>query len=36
MPRVGIALGSNLRDRLAKPQAASRCLREIAVHGSVF
>lgn len=36
MPRVGIALGSNLGDRLANLQAARACLREIAVPGSLF
>ena len=33
MPRVGIALGSNLGDRLANLQAARKCLREIATPG---
>lgn len=36
MPRVGIALGSNLGDRRANLRAASRCLYELAVPGSVF
>ncbi|MES2440360.1 MAG: 2-amino-4-hydroxy-6-hydroxymethyldihydropteridine diphosphokinase [Verrucomicrobiota bacterium] len=36
MPRVGIALGSNLGDRLANLQAARDSLREIATPGSVF
>lgn len=36
MPRVGIALGSNLGDRLAHLQAACRCLREIASAGEPF
>jgi 2-amino-4-hydroxy-6-hydroxymethyldihydropteridine diphosphokinase len=36
MPRVGIALGSNLGDRLANLRTASRCLREVAVPGSSF
>lgn len=36
MPRVGIALGSNLGDRLANLQAARECLREIATPGEPF
>ncbi len=36
MPRVGIALGSNLGDRLANLQAACDCLREIATPGAPF
>lgn len=36
MPRVGIALGSNLGDRLANLQAARDCLREIATPGEPF
>ncbi len=36
MPRVGIALGSNLGDRLAHLQAARDCLREIATPGEPF
>ncbi|MES2658357.1 MAG: 2-amino-4-hydroxy-6-hydroxymethyldihydropteridine diphosphokinase [Verrucomicrobiota bacterium] len=36
MPRVGIALGSNLGDRLANLQAARDRLREIATHGEPF
>lgn len=36
MPRVGIALGSNLGDRLANLKAACDCLREIAVPGAPF
>ncbi len=36
MPRVGIALGSNLGDRLANLQAACKCLREIATPGAPF
>lgn len=36
MPRAGIALGSNLGDRLANLQAARDCLREIAVPGEPF
>lgn len=36
MPRVGIALGSNLGDRLAHLQAARTCLREIATPGEPF
>ena len=33
MPRAGIALGSNLGDRLAHLRAAATCLREIATPG---
>jgi 2-amino-4-hydroxy-6-hydroxymethyldihydropteridine diphosphokinase len=36
MPRVGIALGSNLGDRLANLRAASDALREIATPGETF
>ena len=36
MPRVGIALGSNLGDRLGNLQAARDCLREIATPGEPF
>ncbi|MEO5915134.1 MAG: 2-amino-4-hydroxy-6-hydroxymethyldihydropteridine diphosphokinase [Luteolibacter sp.] len=36
MPRVGIALGSNLGDRLANIEAARGCLREIAMPGEPF
>jgi 2-amino-4-hydroxy-6-hydroxymethyldihydropteridine diphosphokinase len=36
MPRVGIALGSNLGDRLAHLHAARRALREIATPGEPF
>jgi 2-amino-4-hydroxy-6-hydroxymethyldihydropteridine diphosphokinase len=36
MPRVGIALGSNLGDRLANLMAAAELLREIAIPGAVF
>lgn len=36
MPRVGIALGSNLGDRSANLEAARECLREIAVPGEPF
>ena len=36
MPRVGIALGSNLGDRPANLQAARDCLREIATLGEPF
>lgn len=36
MPRVGIALGSNLGDRLANLRAAADCLREIATPGEPF
>jgi 2-amino-4-hydroxy-6-hydroxymethyldihydropteridine diphosphokinase len=36
MPRVGIALGSNLGDRAANLQAARDCLREIAKPGEPF
>ena len=36
MPRVGIALGSNLGDRLANLEAARDCLREIAAPGEPF
>ena len=36
MPRVGIALGSNLGDRLAHLQAARKALREIATPGEPF
>ena len=36
MPRVGIALGSNLGDRPANLQAARDCLREIATPGELF
>ncbi len=36
MPRVGIALGSNLGDRLSNLQAARDCLREIATPGESF
>lgn len=36
MPRVGIALGSNLGDRNANLQAARACLREIATPGEPF
>lgn len=36
MPRVGIALGSNLGDRDANLQAARACLREIATPGEAF
>ena len=36
MPRVGIALGTNLGDRLANIQAARSCLRKIATQGEPF
>jgi 2-amino-4-hydroxy-6-hydroxymethyldihydropteridine diphosphokinase len=36
MPRVGIALGSNIGDCIANLQAARDCLREIAVVGEPF
>jgi 2-amino-4-hydroxy-6-hydroxymethyldihydropteridine diphosphokinase len=36
MPRVGIALGSNLGDRLANLDAACDCLRQIATQGEPF
>jgi 2-amino-4-hydroxy-6-hydroxymethyldihydropteridine diphosphokinase len=36
MPRVGIALGSNLGDRLANLQAARDCLLDIATPGESF
>jgi 2-amino-4-hydroxy-6-hydroxymethyldihydropteridine diphosphokinase len=36
MPRVGIALGSNLGDRLAHLRAACDALREIATPGEAF
>ncbi len=36
MPRIGIALGSNLGDRLGNLQAARDCLREIATPGEPF
>ncbi len=36
MPRVGIALGSNLGDRLANLQAARDCLLKIATPGKPF
>jgi 2-amino-4-hydroxy-6-hydroxymethyldihydropteridine diphosphokinase len=36
MPRVGIALGSNLGDRLVHLQAATECLRELATAGEAF
>ena len=36
MPRVGIALGSNLGDRLGNLQSACDCLREIATPGEPF
>jgi 2-amino-4-hydroxy-6-hydroxymethyldihydropteridine diphosphokinase len=36
MPRVGIALGSNLGDRLANLQAAREALREINTLGATF
>lgn len=36
MPRAGIALGSNLGDRLANLEAARACLREIATPGEPF
>ncbi len=36
MPRVGIALGSNLGDRSANLAAARDCLREIAEPGAPF
>jgi 2-amino-4-hydroxy-6-hydroxymethyldihydropteridine diphosphokinase len=36
MPRVGIALGSNLGDRLAHLHAAFDCLREIALVNEPF
>ncbi len=36
MPRVGIALGSNIGDCVANLQAARDCLREIAVAGEPF
>ncbi len=36
MPRVGIALGSNLGDRLANLRSACDLLREIAVPGEPF
>ena len=36
MPRAGIALGSNLGDRLANLEAARDCLREIATLGEPF
>lgn len=36
MPRVGIALGSNLGDRLSNLDAARKCLRNIAIPGEPF
>lgn len=36
MPRVGIALGSNLGDKESNLQAARDCLREIATPGAPF
>ena len=36
MPRVGIALGSNLGDRLSHLRQALECLREIAVPGEAL
>ncbi len=36
MPRVGIAMGSNLGDRLANLRAAHDCLLEIATPGALF
>ena len=36
MPRVGIALGSNLGDRLGNLQSARDCFREIATPGEPF
>ena len=36
MPRVGIALGSNLGDRTANLEAARKCLRDIATPGEPF
>ena len=36
MPRVGIALGSNLGNRLANLHAARECLRQIATPGATF
>jgi 2-amino-4-hydroxy-6-hydroxymethyldihydropteridine diphosphokinase len=36
MNRVGIALGSNLGDRLANLHAAQKCLHDIAMPGEVF
>lgn len=36
MARVGIALGSNLGDRLGNLQAARDCLREVATPGEPF
>lgn len=36
MPRVGIALGSNLGDRLTNLEGARACLREISVLGEPF
>lgn len=36
MPRAGIALGSNLGDRLANLDAARDCLREVATPGGTF
>ena len=36
MPRVGIALGSNLGNRLANLAAARECLRKIATTGEPF
>lgn len=36
MPRVGIALGSNLGDRLAHLEAARQALRDIATPGAPF
>ncbi len=36
MPRVGIALGSNLGDRLAHLRQAATLLREIAIPGELF
>ena len=36
MPRIGIALGSNLGNRYANLQAACDCLRKIAVVGEPF
>ena len=36
MPRAGIALGSNLGDRLANLEAARACLRETATSGEPF
>jgi 2-amino-4-hydroxy-6-hydroxymethyldihydropteridine diphosphokinase len=36
MPRVGIALGSNLGDRLSNLEAARECLRKTAIPGEPF